>query len=191
AAAKESPQQPQSASTAPRNTTGKGKKASPDKPLAPLPMIPFVGKIDISDVELCDDPSAGPERHVEDSEKLLAAFETAVHAHEALGQAELRDHYLDEVCEAEEASAILKPDRTSRISTAGAAAGNLFKTAWNCGVHYWTSVALRWKGGCSRWASRGVRMRQIAKRDGHETAFGMNCCQCSNGITTRKSRRPW
>ena len=47
-------------------------------------MIPFVGKIDISDVELCDDPNAGPMRHMEDSEKLLAAFETGVHAHEAL-----------------------------------------------------------------------------------------------------------
>ena len=73
--------------TAPRNTTtaaaSKG-KAKPEKPLAPLPMIPFVGKIDISDVELCDDPSAGPMRHMEDSEKLLAAFETGVHAHEAL-----------------------------------------------------------------------------------------------------------
>ena len=70
-----------------RNSKPNGKHAAaapaPPKP-GNLPLVPFVGKVDLEDVELCDDPEATIEQHMDDTEKLLQAFSSGVREQETL-----------------------------------------------------------------------------------------------------------
>ena len=60
-------------------------QARPRQDLVMDLVIPNVGPITgIEEVELCSDPQAGFDRHYEDSERLLTAFEKILHGHEAL-----------------------------------------------------------------------------------------------------------
>lgn len=66
-------------------------KGNPKKPVRKEPaktskvVVPYVGPVEgVKEVELCTDPDATLERHLEDTEKLLAAFEAVVDKHEPL-----------------------------------------------------------------------------------------------------------
>lgn len=60
-------------------------QARPRQDLVMDLVIPNVGPITgIEEVELCSDPQAGFDRHYEDSERLLTAYEKILHGHEAL-----------------------------------------------------------------------------------------------------------
>ena len=76
---------------------GKGKGASPGA--SPQPIVPYMEKPELEDVELCSDPNATLERHMEDTEKLLKAFEWVVGAHEPLMAKALSK--VEERCEAQ------------------------------------------------------------------------------------------
>lgn len=68
----------------------KGAKKVPAKRASGAPdesklIVPYVGPITgVEDVELCSDQNASIERHLEDTEKLLAAFEASVNGHQSL-----------------------------------------------------------------------------------------------------------
>ena len=70
------------AASAVKTKGGKGKGASPAA--TPLPIVPYMEKPEMEDVELCSDPDATLERHMEDTEKLLQQFERVVGAHEPI-----------------------------------------------------------------------------------------------------------
>jgi hypothetical protein len=72
----------QNSSSAARAQSSTTAKYSTDE--APT-TVPYVGSIEgVADIELCTDSGASLERHMEDTEKLLAAFESAVQKHEPL-----------------------------------------------------------------------------------------------------------
>ena len=73
---------PAGAASATKTKGGKGKGASPAA--TPLPIVPYMEKPEMEDVELCSDPDATLERHMEDTEKLLQQFERVVGAHEPI-----------------------------------------------------------------------------------------------------------
>ncbi len=69
----------------PRKSKDDGTAAAASARAQSTVMVPYVGRIKgVDDVKLCTDPDAGIEQHVEDTERLVQAFQAAVGAHETL-----------------------------------------------------------------------------------------------------------
>jgi hypothetical protein len=72
-------------SSKPPKTKGAKKVPAKRAPDESKLIVPYVGPITgVEDVELCSDQNASIERHLEDTEKLLAAFEASVNGHQSL-----------------------------------------------------------------------------------------------------------
>jgi len=72
-----------SAADKPDGATTPKSAPPPAQPLPSLPVVPYVGRVELEDVEFCH-PDAPLESQMHDAEKLLKAFETGVRHHEAL-----------------------------------------------------------------------------------------------------------
>ena len=76
---------PAKANAAAKPTPGSASPTQTGAPsLSSRQLMPYVGKIDLEDVELCTEEGASLERHLEDADKLLRAFEGATTKHEPL-----------------------------------------------------------------------------------------------------------